>query len=121
MKLRANYSGIVFLSFVLTGCGNPGDVSDDFYEEYKGLAAPKILYSCSVMKTDLESALNDTTKCLEEPSEENCKDKDYIYEDVSVFYTSSRSNLLGYNALLMDSKIECEEADGTFSVLESEK
>ena len=31
---------------LLSACGNPGGITDDFYEKYKNKGAPKILYQC---------------------------------------------------------------------------
>lgn len=34
------------LALALSACGRPGGVSKEFYEKYKMLGAPKILYQC---------------------------------------------------------------------------
>ena len=36
---------MVIPTLILSGCGNPGGISDADYNEYQQLGAPKILYS----------------------------------------------------------------------------
>lgn len=52
---------------VLLGCGNPGDISDEFYNEYKELGKPKILFSCTTIeqKTDYDERFEVSQECRE--------------------------------------------------------
>lgn len=43
MKHLLSYLSVLSLA----ACGNPGGISDSEYANYKELAAPKILYSCT--------------------------------------------------------------------------
>ena len=36
-----------FVGSLVAACGNPGGVDDEFYEKYKKMGAPKILYRCN--------------------------------------------------------------------------
>lgn len=41
-----NFISIMGISCLVSACGNPGGIDDEFYEKYKKMGAPKILYQC---------------------------------------------------------------------------
>lgn len=40
------FAVLLCVASAMLGCGNPGGISDEFYEKYQKLGAPKILYKC---------------------------------------------------------------------------
>jgi hypothetical protein len=68
---------------------------------------------------DIEAQLAGLIACSQ--NHRDCKEKDHSYDEVSVYHVSSRNNYVGYNPLLIDSTKECNENDGKFLVLKSEK
>lgn len=91
MNLRIRF---FLLPLVLSGCGNPGGISDADYKEYKELGAPKILYSC------LEMPMFGTDK---EPN-------------VTTSYVAGVGVNSTYNKILGDAKTRC---NGEFKILDS--
>lgn len=49
----------IIISSLLLGCGNPEGISDEFYNEYKELGKPKILYSCTTIKHEAKRVSDD--------------------------------------------------------------
>ena len=47
------------VSSLLLGCGNPEGISDEFYNEYKELGKPKILYSCTTIEHEAKRLSDD--------------------------------------------------------------
>ncbi len=120
---------IVLPTILLAGCGNPGDVSDDFYLKYKELGAPKLLYSCTTtMQWNLTGegraalgvcldmkgiASDEQIDCLLEVDKKNVP-----VDDIQVGYAAGIGIASTYNKLLSDAKAKCT---GEFKILESQQ
>lgn len=79
----------------LAGCGNPGGISDEHYEKYKALAAPKILYSCT--------------------------GDGMLSIDQKVGYVAGVGFGATYNKMLGEIEDDCKSKSGKLKVLASEK
>ena len=112
---------LVAITVMLSGCGNPGDISDAEYAKYKELAAPKILYACHLNFKDI------SPKKLATCEQEYKADPKRHLECVNkVVDTAERVKRFGYaagigfavtyNSLLADAKAECS---GELKVLKS--
>lgn len=112
---------LIPMSVFLTGCENPGGITDEEYARYKQLAAPKILYSCSKLATKMSVNF---TKCMENPSASYCtgkEAKEMVETSTSVHLSAGVGQLVTYNSLLRDIEDECAGEYKRLKILESEK
>jgi hypothetical protein len=111
---------------LLTACGNPGGISDEDYQKYQELGAPKILYSCTstVDRRYTLAGIKELEACIETEDLENlmkCAEKtlhEDLITDVKVAYVSGIGLGSTYNKLLTDAKKNC---NGEFKILESKQ
>jgi hypothetical protein len=110
----------------LLGCGNPGEISDAAYKEYKELGSPKILYSCNLGKLAADPQI--LLECLKinDFSKEGL-DKQLACANraereakpmIDVGYSAGVGAGVTYNKLLADAKEKCQ---GEFKVLDSKQ
>ncbi len=58
---------------LLAACSNPGGVDDEFYENYRKMGAPKILYQCaSRIGYSVGIGINATYNKLVQDAERDC-------------------------------------------------
>lgn len=114
---NGNFLFVVIAATTIAGCGNPGDISDADYNEYKQLGAPKILYSCTT--TSDSNAIKQSIQCLDRTSGE-CSDSalEKAKTRVSVSYVAGVGALATYNSLLRDAQEKCS---GKFQVIDSKQ
>ena len=116
MKL-INISALTACCLLISGCGNPGGISDEEYEKYRQLAAPKILYSCAKLNTKLSENFE---KCLENPSASYCT-QDLVETKVDVGYQAGVGSSVTYNSLLRDVQASCIGEFKRLKILASDK
>lgn len=109
---------------ILAGCDNPGGISNEEYQAYKKLGAPKILYSCE--KIGLKFNPNILSECLKindfskdglEKQSACAKraEREAIKPVVNVGYVAGIGAGVTYNKLVSDAEKECE---GKFEILD---
>jgi hypothetical protein len=107
--------------------GNPGGISDAKYSEYKQLAPPKLLYSCTRRPTR-ESILREESQCRQS-GRAGCEEKAYesgeIKSEIDVEFAAGPETS-GYDNLLQKAKNKCatnrgDMGGGEFKVLEASK
>ena len=108
MKIK-NYYLLFCILILISACDNPGGISDEFYEEYKTLGAPKILYSCSTYQTKRLADFhgggieNSSELFKYSPDELN----EFIEVDRSIGYVAGTGINSTYNSLLQDLQGDC--------------
>ena len=105
------------LLLMLSGCNNPGGVSDETYEKYKRLASPKILYSCATLATKLSMNFE---HCIQNPKSSQCTG-DLVEKDAKIGYVAGVGALVTYNQLLGDLEKDCSGELKRLRILESAK
>ena len=130
--MRAILGPLVFAALLVTVwmrffSGNPGGISDARYSEFKALAPPKLLYSCTRKPTS-EAILRQTRECAQS-GRSGCEQQSYEAgeaenETIVEFARGPRTS--NFDDLLRDAKRKCAEdrgrlGDGKLTVLESEK
>lgn len=110
----------------LSGCGNPGDISDADYKDYKELGTPKILYSCNHGKLAADPKILAECLKIDDFSKEGL-DKQLACAEraereakpmINVGYAAGVGAGVTYNKLLADAKEGCQ---GEFKVLDSKQ
>jgi len=113
--------------WVLFVRGNPGGISDAKYAEFKQLAPPKLLYSCTrkptseaLLRQARECAQSGRAGCDQEAYESGESKNATVVEFIGGRGTST------FNELLQDAKRNCAESlgdmgDGKLKVLEATK
>ena len=112
-----NISALTACCLLISGCGNPGGISDKDYEEYRQLAAPKILYSCAELST--KTSVN-VEKCLENPNASYCT-QDLVETKVNVRLQAGVGRGVTYNSLLRDVQVSCSGEFERLKILASDK
>ncbi len=112
------FIAVIFATTVLSGCGNPGGISDAEYDEYKQLGAPKILYSCKSKSEAIPIKL--MQYCIDKPMTGECSKEsmEKAKTEANVSYVAGVGPLATYNKILQDSQKACE---GEFKILESKQ
>ena len=112
-------------ALALLGCGNPGDISDAEYKEYKELGSPKILHSCNYGKPQYDtkmfaSCITDDLSKVGQKEQLACfeRAKDAAKPIIKVGYAAGVGAAVTYNKLLADAKEKCP---GEFKVLDSKQ
>lgn len=129
MKWTCVSLAILGAHLLLAGCSNPGDISDDDYEEYKRLAGPKILYSCTsaeeareycerIFRDSTITSFSDYSKELQKNVIDSCVEEQDGESKVDVGYSAAKGMAVTYNMLLEKAETGCS---GEFKILESEK
>lgn len=107
--------------------GNPGGISDAKYSEFKRLAPPKILYSCT-RKPTRESLVRRQQECMQTGRagcEENAYESGEMNSETDVEFVAGQRTFT-YNELLQDARKNCAATKsgmggGEFKVLEEAK
>lgn len=108
---------LLLIPVTLIGCGKPKEMSDEDYQKYKDLGAPKILYSCTTEGVNSDLYL----KCLQTlktDSNSTCLQdlKNGDNKITSVGYTAGVGAMVTYNEILSNAKSACT---GEFKILDS--
>jgi hypothetical protein len=114
---------IFVVVLMLTGCENPGGMSDENYAEYKELGAPKILYTC---QQEEQLAVNfEALKKCSEIKDDRSREMDCIKNasrtvkpPAGVGYVAGLGPSQPYNKLLSDLKEECK---GQLKIIHSKR
>ena len=120
---------VVFLValWALISRGNPGGISDAKYSEFKQLAPPRILYSCT-RKPTREFLVRGQQECMQ-TGRAGCEEKAYesgaMKSETDVEFVSGERTST-YDKLLQDARQKCatnrgEMGGGEFKVLEASK
>lgn len=104
-------------TFILTGCGKPEGITDEDYEKYMELSAPKILYRCSKLNTKQQINFG---HCIQDPTSNLCTDE-LVVESSTVGYVAGIGAFVTYNKLLGDIENECKGEHMRLEILESSK
>jgi hypothetical protein len=130
--MKAILGPIVIVVFVVAlwavfSRGNPGDISDARYSEYKQLAPPKLLYSCTRRPTR-ESLLQQERQCRlagRAGCEVDAYESGETKSEIDVEFVAGPQTS-GYDHLLQKAKNGCatirgDMGGGEFKVLEASK
>lgn len=129
MKVIRGLLAIVVLMgalWALFARGNPGGISDGQYAQFKRMAAPKLLYSCTRRPTP-ESFLPQARECWTS-GRAGCDEKVHEWveaaAETSVDFVSGRGSL-SYDQLQRDAERTCARqvrnmGPGEFTVLEAD-
>lgn len=117
----------LFALWHLFSRGNPGGVSDAKYTEFKQLAPPRILYSCTRRPTR-ESLLQRQRECMDSGRAgcvEDASEWGEATTATTVEFVGGRENS-AYDKLLEDARADCATnrggmGNGEFQVLEANK
>lgn len=104
----------------------PGGISEARYSHFKGMAAPKVLYSCTRKPTQ-EALLRQTRECASS-GRSGCEQNTYDAgeKEVQTIVEFAGGNGTPYETLVREAKQNCEKGkdgfeSGGFRVLESVK
>jgi hypothetical protein len=127
--IRAALVGAMLLAalWMLFARGNPGGISDARYAEFRKMAAPKLLYSCTRKPTP-ESFLPKERECWQS-GRAGCEEAVTKWVDAGTTITVefvSGTGTASYDDLLMDARRSCAKGvggmqPGEFEVLEGDK
>jgi hypothetical protein len=117
--------GLIVGAWMLFADSAPAGMSDARYEHYRGLSAPKLLFSCTRKPTD--AALLEKTRACAKMGRSGCEQNSYDSREEGTHTEvdfAGGSDAATYREILERARRNCESSQdkmtaGTFKVLES--